>query len=57
VTTSHASPVGAFGAVTSRGARVPGDMRELLQSHVGELSPPGPGVQHVASTGTQADYA
>lgn len=28
--TSHASPVGAIGAVTSTGARIPGDMRELL---------------------------
>jgi hypothetical protein len=42
--TSHASPVGAIGAVTSTGARIPGDMKELL-SHVGELLPPGPGVQ------------
>ena len=45
MTTNHASLVGADGAVTSTGARVPGDMRELLPSHVGELSPPGPGVQ------------
>ena len=31
----HASPVGAVGAVTSTGARGPGDMRELLPFHVG----------------------
>ena len=31
--------------VTSTGALSPGDMRELLPSHVGELSPPGPRVQ------------
>jgi hypothetical protein len=30
-------------AVASTGARIPGGMRELLSSHVGELSPPGPG--------------
>jgi hypothetical protein len=30
-----ASPVEAVGAVTSTGARVPGDMRECLPSHVG----------------------
>jgi hypothetical protein len=36
VTTSHASPVGAEGAVTLTGARGPGDMRERLSSHVGE---------------------
>jgi hypothetical protein len=53
MTTNHASLVGADGAVTSTGARVPGDMRELLPSHVGELSPLGPGVQHLASTGNQ----
>ena len=45
MTTNHASPVGAEGTVTLTGARVPGDMRELLPSHVGELSPPGPRVQ------------
>ena len=44
MTTNHAS-VGAEGTVTLTGARVPGDMRELLPSHVGELSPPGPRVQ------------
>ena len=33
--------VGAVGVVTSTGARGPGDMREHLLSHVGELSPPG----------------
>jgi hypothetical protein len=44
MTASHASLVGAEGVVTSTGASVPGDMRELLQSHIGELSPPGPGV-------------
>ena len=54
MTASHTSLVGAEGAVTLTGARVPGDMRELLPSHVGELSPPGPGVQHLASTGNQA---
>ena len=54
---NHASLVGAEGAVTSTGARVPGDVRELLPSHVGELLPPVPGVQHVASTGNQAVYA
>jgi hypothetical protein len=27
------------------------EMRELLPSHVAELSPPGPGVQHLSSTG------
>jgi hypothetical protein len=32
----HTSPVGAVGAVTSTGARGPGDMRECLLSHVGE---------------------
>ena len=53
MTTNHASLVEAVGAVTLTGARVPGDMRELL-SNVGELSPPGPGIQHVASTGDQA---
>ena len=52
--TNHASLVGAEGAVTSKGAWVPGDMRELLLSHVGELSPPGPRVQYLASTGNQA---
>ena len=54
MTDNHASLVGAEGAVTLTGARVPGDMRELLPSHVGELSPPGPGVQHFSSTGDQA---
>jgi hypothetical protein len=57
VTTNHGSLVGAGGgggSVTSTGARVPGDMRELLLSHVGELSPLGPGVQHKVSTGNQA---
>jgi hypothetical protein len=44
VTTNHASFVGAEGEVTSMGARVPGDMLELLPSHVGELSPLGPRV-------------
>ena len=54
MTTNHASLVGAEGAVTLTGARVPGDMRELLLSHVGELSARGPRVQHLASTGNQA---
>ena len=56
MTTSHASPVGAVGAVgvvTSTGARVPGDMREILPSHVGELSPRGPRIFHLSSTGDQ----
>jgi hypothetical protein len=53
VTTSLVSLVGAEGSVTSKGARVPADMRELLLSHVAELSPPGPGVQHLSSTGDQ----
>ena len=44
MTTSHASPVGAMGAVTLTGALSPGDMREHLPSYVGELSPLGPGV-------------
>ena len=35
--------MGAVGAVTLTGARVPGDMREL-PFHVGELSPLGPGI-------------
>jgi hypothetical protein len=45
MTTNHASPVGAEGKVTLTGAIVPGDMRELLPSHVGELSPLGLRVQ------------
>jgi hypothetical protein len=45
MTASQTSPVGAEGAVTSTGALSPGDMRELLLSHVGELSPPGSRVQ------------
>ena len=44
MTTNSDFLVGVEGAVTSTGARVPGDMRELLPSHVGELSPPGSGV-------------
>jgi hypothetical protein len=51
MTSSHASLVGAEGVVTSTGARVPEDIRELLHSHVSELSPPGPRVQHLSSTG------
>jgi hypothetical protein len=51
VTKSHAYLVGAEGVVTSTGSRAPGDMRELLPSPVGELSPPGPRVQHLSSTG------
>ena len=39
VTTNYASPVGAVGAVTSTGALSPGDKRECLPCHVGELSP------------------
>ena len=34
---------GLWGVVTLKGARVPGDMREL-PFHVGELSPLGPGI-------------
>jgi hypothetical protein len=45
VTTSHASLVGAVGTVTLTRALSPGDMGECLPSHVGELSPLGPGVQ------------
>jgi hypothetical protein len=56
-TTNHASLVEAEGAVTSTGARVPGDMRELLLSHVGKLSPLGPGVQHLSSPGAQTVFA
>ena len=48
MTANQASLVGAEEgggeAVTSTGARVPGNMREHLLSHVGELSSPGPGV-------------
>jgi hypothetical protein len=51
VTTNHATLVGTEGTVTSIGARVPGDMRELLPSYVGELSPLGPEVPHPSSTG------
>jgi hypothetical protein len=50
MTTNYASLVGAEETVTSTGARIPGDMRKLLPSYVGELSPVGPGVQHLAST-------
>jgi hypothetical protein len=39
VTTSHTSPVGAVGVVTLIEAKIPGDMRESLSPHVGELSP------------------
>ena len=56
MTTSHASPVGDEGAVTSTGARSVGDIRELLPSHVGELSPSGPGVQTSAHLGDQIIY-
>jgi hypothetical protein len=45
MTTSHASPVGAVGAVTSIGALSPGDMWEYLPCYIGELSPLGPRVQ------------
>jgi hypothetical protein len=54
VADSHASPVGAVEVVTLTGARGPGDMVKCLQSHVGELSPPGPRVQDLASTGDHA---
>jgi hypothetical protein len=40
--------------VALTGARVPGDMKELLLSHVGELSPLGPRVQHLDSTRNKA---
>jgi hypothetical protein len=53
MTTSHAFPVWTEGAVTSTGSRVPGDMGELLPSHVGELSPQGPGAPHLNLTGDQ----
>jgi hypothetical protein len=39
MTTSHTSSVGGVGVVTSTGALSPGDMRERLPCHVGELSP------------------
>ena len=55
--TSHASPVGTEVEVTLAGARVPRDMRDLLQSHVGELSPSGPRVPHLSSTGDQTVFA
>jgi hypothetical protein len=55
MTTNHGSLVGAEEAVTSTGARVPGDMRELLLSHVGELSPLGPGVQTSTRLETRED--
>jgi hypothetical protein len=51
--TNHVSLVGAEGKVTLTGARVPVDMRELLLSHIVELSPPGPRVPHHKSTGDQ----
>jgi hypothetical protein len=54
VTTSHTSPVGAVGVVTSTEALGPGDMREHLLSHVGELSPSGStGVQTSAQLETR----
>jgi hypothetical protein len=37
MTTNHASLVGAVGVVTSTGAWIPGDMSELLSSHVGDV--------------------
>jgi hypothetical protein len=44
---------GAVGAVTSTGARGPGDMRERLQSHVGRNYHPSGStrVQDLSSTG------
>jgi hypothetical protein len=57
VTTNHTSLVGAEGVVTSRGSRVPGDMSELLLSHVGELSLPGPRVPYLRSTGLSVPNA
>jgi hypothetical protein len=54
MTANHVSLVGAEGTVTLSGALNPGDMRELLLFHVGELSPPGSRIQHLASTGNQA---
>jgi hypothetical protein len=44
---------GADRAVTSTGARVPGDMRELLPSHEGELSPSSPRVHTSAQLETR----
>ena len=54
MTTNHYSLVGAVGGGNFDRSQGPGDMRELLQSHVGKLSLPGPGVQDLASTGNQA---
>jgi hypothetical protein len=46
--------MGAVGAVTSTGARSPGDMRECLPSHVVELSRLGLSrVHNFSSTGDQ----
>jgi hypothetical protein len=57
VTVSHASPGGggAVRVVTLTEARVPGNMRERLPSHVGELSPllGCTGVHNLSSTGEQ----
>jgi hypothetical protein len=53
MTSSHTSLLGTVGVLTSTGARGPGDMREFLQSHVGELSPLGPRDQPLSSTGDQ----
>jgi hypothetical protein len=49
---SHTSPLAIVGVVTSTRAR--GDMVECLSTHVGELSPPGPGVQDLALTGNHS---
>jgi hypothetical protein len=51
VTSNHASPVGAVGGGNLGRSQNSRSMRELLLSHVGKLSPPGPGVQHLSSTG------
>ena len=43
--------------ITLTGALSPGDMRERLSSHIGELSPRGLGFPHLSSTGDQTVYA
>jgi hypothetical protein len=53
MTKSLASPVGTEGGNKFDGSQGPGDMRELLPSHVGELSPLGPGVQTSARLETR----
>jgi hypothetical protein len=53
VTSSHASLVGAVGGGNLGRSQSSRNMRELLPSHVGKLSPLGPRVQHLSSTGDQ----